>query len=164
MSFYFHKITIFMVLNGGICSQQCDVSPLYRVLEHVHQISHCQPLLGGTLVLTGGRLHYSLIGDAFLFPKGSGIFLLSSYMMSTWFHILFSYIQCNFLDLLYFALPQAQATYLLTNGNKTHSQFTERSSTSSPPYCLNKKEDFTYNIVKVHIAKQVRSKNYSYNI
>lgn len=58
-----------MVLNGGICSQQGDVSPLYRVLEHVYQISHCQPLLDRTLALTDGRLHYNLIGDAILFPN-----------------------------------------------------------------------------------------------
>lgn len=54
-----------MVLNGSICNQQCDVSPLYRVLEHVHQISHCLPLLGGTLAQTDATTHYSLIGDAF---------------------------------------------------------------------------------------------------
>ena len=58
-----------MVLNGSICNQQCDVSPLYRFLEHVHQISHCLPLLGGTLALTDATIHYSLIGDDFLFSS-----------------------------------------------------------------------------------------------
>ena len=32
------------------------------------------------------------------------------------------------------------------------------------PFCLNKKEGFNFNIVKLHITKQVSSKNYSYNI
>ena len=35
--------------------------------------------------------------------------------------------------------------------------------TSPPIFCLNKKEDFNFNIIKLYITKQVSNKNYSYN-